>query len=1138
MARRPDPHLTLEDESSSQLQYDRLGVTPDADADLRQGEVVMRTAAAIQRRHGTTMVVGAACAVLWIILSSCPCVALCGDDVSPEFALHTMATGGVVRGTVTDSRLADDPNTDNPGIMGCTVLVLDEYGTECGRRSTSGHGFFEIEMPPGTYRVEVTVTDEDTGENLYFPYSSELFECSGAGVAFDRVLPLETSTVFLLHGIFGSPGSWDPGWVDELALQGYTAILPELPGSSVGGLVTLGTQTVKQQAEHFAEEEVGRRGVRSFYIVAHSQGGLVARWYIERLGGRGVIRLFTLATPHHGSQLTWLEDVFTWVLQAALPPGWGELSAEAFSAMVQAEWPAVLDLRPNSRALKLLNRDTEALDDWRGFCIAYPPDESLAPVNTQYCAVTATDPSNNVWMSFGAATLAELSLFTCWRTDGVVPGYSAPLWAGDVPDEPFVRNYLDYVIGSGSGHMKRPADRALGIAKDPVIRDWVLDWLFQSDTPSSHWIPPDYPREADGISSPCDGGRALAALPIIQDIITGPAVATHALSVEATDTLSVIMLWHEGSMSLFLDDPMGAQVDTSFASIDRDAGAVMYGIDSPMPGEWTLRVVAHSSAPAQRYMVLPAVGSETSVRTEVNPGSARPGETVRVESYVLTAGVPELGASVEAKVVSPDGTSLNLSLFDDGTHGDASPDDGTYTNEHVATTGGSYSVSAVAVTASGGARGSRGLARQSWTSFAVAESCDVAITPGSTAIEGAPFFVDVGYLVTSEVANYGDAACDSVLLRLCLGGREKAYWDTIVSLAPHQSQEFQALVVPDAPGTLSVFAEARVLGALLDEDSSNDWEGLQFVAGVGVPNLTIDAVTPSNPNPAPGEPITADIMVSNNNTARSTGTFVDVYYDLDEPPVEGERGDHHIYLQPLMPGESFTLTTQPFSYLDAALYSLCVQVDPDALCSESDEGDNTDCIPVDTPVESSFYAVATEEGRVTLRWSFSYLPEVEAFSIYRGLSESGPFGRVNVEPIPVTSTSAFADTGVWPGTEFWYELRGIDAAGAESTLAGPVPVTTGGSLSFQLTLASPNPTSERTTFALDLAQDFPRARVAIYDVAGRLIRTVIEGPMDRGRHVVIWDLTSDSGNLVAAGVYFAKASAGEWTRTRKMVVIR
>ena len=42
----------------------------------------------------------------------------------------------------------------------------------------------------------------------------------------------------------------------------------------------------------------------------------------------------------------------------------------------------------------------------------------------------------------------------------------------------------------------------------------------------------------------------------------------------------------------------------------------------------------------------------------------------------------------------------------------------------------------------------------------------------------------------------------------------------------------------------------------------------------------------------------------------------------------------------------------------------------------------------------------------------------------------------------------------------------------------------------------------------------------VYDVQGRLIKTVASGPFASGAHEVPWDGTSDNGQRLAAGTYF------------------
>jgi hypothetical protein len=62
--------------------------------------------------------------------------------------------------------------------------------------------------------------------------------------------------------------------------------------------------------------------------------------------------------------------------------------------------------------------------------------------------------------------------------------------------------------------------------------------------------------------------------------------------------------------------------------------------------------------------------------------------------------------------------------------------------------------------------------------------------------------------------------------------------------------------------------------------------------------------------------------------------------------------------------------------------------------------------------------------------------------------------------------------------------------------------------------------------------------LAIYDVNGRLVRTLVSGERTPGRHRVTWDGTSERGENVSSGVYFYRISTPGWVRTKKMVLLR
>jgi flagellar hook assembly protein FlgD len=73
------------------------------------------------------------------------------------------------------------------------------------------------------------------------------------------------------------------------------------------------------------------------------------------------------------------------------------------------------------------------------------------------------------------------------------------------------------------------------------------------------------------------------------------------------------------------------------------------------------------------------------------------------------------------------------------------------------------------------------------------------------------------------------------------------------------------------------------------------------------------------------------------------------------------------------------------------------------------------------------------------------------------------------------------------------------------------------------------------------AFELPRAesvQLAIHDVSGRQVRTLMEGTLTAGRHTQIWDGTDDHGRAVAAGMYFARLAAGREHASTSIIVLR
>jgi ASPIC and UnbV/FG-GAP-like repeat/FlgD Ig-like domain len=84
----------------------------------------------------------------------------------------------------------------------------------------------------------------------------------------------------------------------------------------------------------------------------------------------------------------------------------------------------------------------------------------------------------------------------------------------------------------------------------------------------------------------------------------------------------------------------------------------------------------------------------------------------------------------------------------------------------------------------------------------------------------------------------------------------------------------------------------------------------------------------------------------------------------------------------------------------------------------------------------------------------------------------------------------------------------------------------------------PNPFNPRTKIVFDLPEAMP-ARLAIYDLAGRLVKTLLNGEQAvAGYNAVIWDGRDQAGREAASGTYCCRLTAGIRKETIRMVLVR
>jgi hypothetical protein len=92
-------------------------------------------------------------------------------------------------------------------------------------------------------------------------------------------------------------------------------------------------------------------------------------------------------------------------------------------------------------------------------------------------------------------------------------------------------------------------------------------------------------------------------------------------------------------------------------------------------------------------------------------------------------------------------------------------------------------------------------------------------------------------------------------------------------------------------------------------------------------------------------------------------------------------------------------------------------------------------------------------------------------------------------------------------------------------------------LKFYLAPNKPNPVMNGTE--LDFQIEKPsQATLRVFDLTGKLTRTVLEGSLSAGPHSARWDGRDESGKPVPSGVYFYRLESAGLTATQKLVVAR
>jgi hypothetical protein len=121
------------------------------------------------------------------------------------------------------------------------------------------------------------------------------------------------------------------------------------------------------------------------------------------------------------------------------------------------------------------------------------------------------------------------------------------------------------------------------------------------------------------------------------------------------------------------------------------------------------------------------------------------------------------------------------------------------------------------------------------------------------------------------------------------------------------------------------------------------------------------------------------------------------------------------------------------------------------------------------------------------------------------------------------------------GGTHWYRL--IASLDGTRVVFGPVVATASGE-PVELVLGRPLPNPATGTARVDFA--LPQAAevsLRVYDMLGRQVATLADGPLPAGRHQVTWDGAA-GGPVIPAGLYSIRLVTPQGTRTERLIWLR
>jgi hypothetical protein len=192
-------------------------------------------------------------------------------------------------------------------------------------------------------------------------------------------------------------------------------------------------------------------------------------------------------------------------------------------------------------------------------------------------------------------------------------------------------------------------------------------------------------------------------------------------------------------------------------------------------------------------------------------------------------------------------------------------------------------------------------------------------------------------------------------------------------------------------------------------------------------------------------------------------------------------------------------------------------------------------MPVYDPYTVSSFTLARAGAAVELAWDVNDPRPLTGWTVVR---VEGDVETVLTAVPLAAGTRGFIDEEA--PADAVYRLYSLHPYGHRG-LAGSADTATAthgdGFVRFVLHPVQPNPTRGDARIAFTLGNGGP-ATLSVYDVAGRLVRTLLDEERPSGPTSLTWDGRDHRGQEAAAGVYFMRLESRGEAQTQKLLMVR